>query len=132
MRHSPLFSAITPRKLFLIDGLGALLSAIMLGLVLARFEAFFGVPARVLHLLTAVALAFFLNSMGCYFANRKSWQPWMKGIAIANLLYCLLTVILIIKLHEAITIWGLLYFGGEMLIVLALAGFEWRFVANND
>ena len=36
---------INPYKLFLVDGIGAMNSAVMLGLVLARFEKIFGKKA---------------------------------------------------------------------------------------
>ena len=118
---------ISPGTLFLVDALGALFSAIMLGILLARFEEFFGVPENLLYILAAIAFAFFLNSLSCFLFNRKNWQPWMRGIAVANALYCVLTAILLVVLHEAITVWGLLYFLVEMLIVLVLARMEWIF-----
>jgi len=48
---------ISNRKLlFLIDGLGGIATASMMGLVLPRFQAWIGLPARVLHLLAIVGL----------------------------------------------------------------------------
>jgi hypothetical protein len=42
----------------LIDSLGALLSALILGLVLTRWESVFGMPKRVLYFLAAIAAVF--------------------------------------------------------------------------
>lgn len=43
-----------PKKLFQIDGLGAILSAILLGIILVRFERFFGIPVSTLYFLASL------------------------------------------------------------------------------
>lgn len=113
---------LTVSQLFLIDGLGALLTALMLGLVLPRFEVFFGVPPALLYPLAGVGAAFAVYSLSCH-----RWAPrprLLLGIATANTLYCLVTLLLLGFLHQAITGWGVAYFVGEILLVLGLVWVE--------
>ncbi|MCF6348539.1 MAG: hypothetical protein L3J20_09610 [Flavobacteriaceae bacterium] len=80
-----------PKKLFLIDSLGAFITAFLLGVVLTRFEVVFGMPKTVLYYLSLIALIFSIYSICCHFLLEKNWKPYLKGIIIANLTYCLIT-----------------------------------------
>lgn len=116
-----------PRKLFLVDSLGALLSAILLGLVLARFEPTFGMPQNVLYVLAVIPCIFSIYSFFCFFKNIRKWQLYMKIIAIANMLYCCLTLSLMMYFYQKLTVLGLLYFGLEIIVVVVLAFIELKF-----
>ncbi|MFY7840302.1 MAG: hypothetical protein ACOVP7_08490 [Lacibacter sp.] len=115
---------LTAQKLFLIDGMGAILSAVMLGSVLTRYEAFFGMPKNVLFVLMAVALL--LSVYSFTHAAKQPANPLkrLKLIAVANICYCLLTVALMIAFYPQLTMYGLLYFIGELIIILSLAFLE--------
>ena len=113
-------------KLFLIDGLGALLSAIMLGVVLPRFEAMIGMPPKILYVLAFLACLFAIYSLSCFFRNMENWKPYLKFIAIVNLLYCCLTLGCIIFLHQEVTVLGMIYFIVEIIIIVILAIIELR------
>jgi hypothetical protein len=52
------WSNTNPKKLFLIDGLGALLSAILLGVVLVQLEYLFGIPKSTLYFLASLPCLF--------------------------------------------------------------------------
>jgi len=117
---------ILPKKLFLIDGLGALLTAALLAFLLANLESFFGMPQRILYPLAVVALAFAIYSFSCFSFLKKNWGRFLIVIALANLTYCAVTLYFIISLFEQLTIWGILYFIGEILIVVSLAVVELR------
>ncbi|OWP61469.1 hypothetical protein CDA63_19275 [Hymenobacter amundsenii] len=123
-----LFAAPTPsrQRLFLLDGVGAVLSALCLGAVLPRFERALGVPAAVLHPLAAIAGALATGSLLCYWANPRPWQPWLRAIAAANLLYGVLTACLLAFGPWCVTAWGWGYFGLELAVVALLAGGEVR------
>ncbi len=114
------------KRLFLIDGLGAVLSAFSLGFVLVQLEAYIGMPRDVLYGLAAVAGVFAMYSLSCHFRFPTHWQPYLRGISIANLLYCMVTLGLVIYYFPRLTVWGVLYFVFEMLIVLTLVRIEWR------
>lgn len=113
-----------PKKLFLIDCLGALISAFLLGVVLVLFEEFIGMPKEVLYYLALIACIFAVYSFFCYFHFPNNWQPFMKAIAIANLLYCLTTIGLVIYFYSQLTTLGAMYFLGELAIIIALISLE--------
>ncbi len=119
-----------PKQLFLIDSVGALISAIMLGLVLTTFEEWFGMPSRALYLLALLAGLFFLYSYSRYRINSERWRPYLKVIAIINLLYCFLTLNLVVYFYSSLTVLGLVYFVGEIVIILALAVIELKTAAR--
>jgi hypothetical protein len=114
------------RKLFLIDSLGALLTAILLGFVLARFEPVFGMPKKVLYILSFIACIFFIYSFLCFLGKVENWRRYLKIIAVANLLYCCLTIVLAIYFFQKLTIPGLIYFALEIVVVTVLAIIELR------
>lgn len=115
-----------PKRLFLIDGIGALVSAAMLGLVLVRFEAFFGMPEQALMLLAAAPIGFALYDIVSYLTASRHTAILLKGISLLNVGYCGFSVALLVKHADQLTTWGWLYFVGELLIVLTLAGIEWN------
>jgi len=121
---SELLSKIKPRNLFLIDSMGALVSAALLGLVLANFEEVFGMPRKVLYPLAFTACGFAAYSMSCFLANPQKWRLYLKIIAIVNLLYCCLTLGLVIDRRAELSLWGWMYFVGEVVVVASLAIIE--------
>jgi len=70
------------RRLFLIDGIGALVSAVMLGLVLTVWAPVFGMPRRVLIPLALVAAGFAIYSLTC--SVRTHDPKFLFAIAVAN------------------------------------------------
>lgn len=123
----PFLNNITshPKQIFLIDALGAVLSAFSLGVVLVQLEAYFGMPKNILYILAGIAAVFAIYSFVCYFFSTKIWRPHLlKGIMVANLLYCCLTLILVLYFYQQLTILGWIYFLLEMLIIVVLVRVE--------
>jgi hypothetical protein len=123
-------SEISPRKLFLVDSLGALLSAILLGLALIRFENIFGIPQNVLYVLSVIPCIFAIYSFLCFLSKAENLQPLMRIIAIANLFYCCLTAGLMVCFYQKLTVLGLIYFVLEIIIISILAFIELKIVSN--
>ncbi len=115
-----------PYQLFKLDAFGAGVTAFMLGVVLVYFQPYFGVPIHILRLLAALPIFYFLYSFYCFWRKPKNWRPLLKGIAFANLAYCLLTLGLMIFLSENFTALGFLYFIGEIIIIVVLSWHELR------
>lgn len=115
---------LDPRKLFLIDACGALLSAFLLGIILTRFESTFGMPRNVLYFLALVPCIFALYSFSCFFKMPEKWQPFLKAIAYSNQLYCCVTMGLVLYFYQQLTWLGVGYFVVEIVIVVTLAGIE--------
>jgi len=115
-----------PKKIFLIDGLGGLVTATLLYTVLARFEPFFGMPRSVLYWLSGMGCLYATYSFSCYYLLNDNWKPYLRVIALANVGYCCLTFGLLFFHAQSLSIWGFAYFLGEIAIILALARIESR------
>lgn len=121
--------AAQPRRIFLIDGLGALVSTASLGAVLCFFEQEFGLPTQAYTPLLVIALAFCGYSFCCFCFVGKHWRPFLRVIATANLLYCILTASVLAIHSHSVTVWAYLYFSGEILVVLSLVYVEFSLAA---
>ena len=117
------------KKLFLLDAAGALLSAFLLGVVLVRLESFFGIPRSTLYFLAALPVVFAMYDFYCYYKVEGSLEKYLKGIAVVNLFYCGISLLLALYHIEYITIYGWVYIIVEIIIVMALALYELK-VAN--
>ncbi len=113
-----------PKTLFLIDSIGALATAFFLYVVLRNFNEYFGMPLTTLNYLSSIAACLCIYSTTCFVIIKKNWIPFIMIISIANLLYCILTIVLIIFYHHQLTIFGTAYFLGEIAIILGLVYIE--------
>jgi hypothetical protein len=117
---------LNPKKLFLLDGLGACLTAFLLGIVLTAFNEYFGMPQKTLNVLALIALGFAFYSFFCFFFIGSTWRFFLKIIAAANLLYCCLTTVLVIYFYPQLTVFGVIYFLLEIVVVCGLVFVELR------
>lgn len=113
-----------PQKLFLVDGVGALISAFLLGVVLVNFEEVFGMPKDALYFLAILPIFFAAYDFICYFLKLDNWQPFLKVIAILNICYCILSIIEMTIHYDSLTKLGIAYFVGEIIIVFGLGLYE--------
>lgn len=117
-----------PRTVFLIDGIGAVLSTMLL-LVVGYFEDAFGMQKEVLHRLVPITILFSIYSLACYSLKPQNWKRYLDLIAIANFLYCFITVGLIVHYFNQLTPLGVIYFLIEIVVILILCRIEWRMAA---
>jgi len=115
-----------PRLLFFIDGFGAIVSCIFLGIVLPYLISYVGMPLKVLYFLAALPIGFAIFSFSCYFLKIKQWKPYMKTISIINTMYCLLSLFFLVLHFEKLEPLGVLYFIVEICLVLFIALIEWK------
>jgi cation transport ATPase len=113
-----------PNILFLIDGLGAMLTAVCLMLVLRNFNEYFGMPKTILTWLSCIAACFCIYSIACYFFLTNYWTPFINGIMFANLLYCVVTTGLLIIYYPQLKIIGAAYFLLEIALIFGLVYLE--------
>jgi len=118
------------KKLFLIDGLGALISAFLLGVVLVHFQALVGIPRSTLYFLAFLPCLFAVYDFIVYVKVRTGLAAFLKIIAVVNILYCVLSIGLAIWHRDQITALGWAYVIGEVILVAALAVYEWRVAAT--
>ena len=116
---------LNPKKLFLIDAFGAILSAFLLGVVLVKFEEIFGIPTSVLYFLATIPILFVIYDVFCYQKHLKIGLL-LKGVAVLNILYCCISIGLISYHFSTITILGWTYIIVESILVSCLAMIEFR------
>jgi len=115
---------LKPKTVFLIDALGAALTAIFLIAVLKTFNEYFGMPQETLTILSILALVLAIYSFSCFVFLDNNSQKLISPIIVANLAYCILTLVLAIYYYNKLTILGLIYFVGEILIICGLVYIE--------
>lgn len=103
----------------LLDGLGAIITAIMCQVV-ARLESFFGMPKEIMLVLSGVAICFAAFSFFSYLFVKNDFKRCLSIILTANITYCLATFILAVIHIEKLTGFGIAYFAGEIIIVAIL------------
>jgi len=117
------------RKMLLIDGGGAFLSSVLIGIVLVEYQTLIGMPARILYLLSSIPLLFTVYDAISYLSKNADHNILLKGIAYANMGYILISAILIILHRKILTGLGLAYFCTEIVILVFLVMIELR-IAN--
>jgi hypothetical protein len=113
------------RTIFLLDGIGALVSLTVTGLILPHFSEILGLSKNLIYILAVFPAIYTLYSFGCYVLT-KTTKPWMLlTIITGNLIYCLVSASLIL-LMETLTLPGKTLLFGEILIILAVIALELR------
>jgi len=119
-----------PKKIFLIDALGALLSAILLYGILAQLEEYFGMPSKVLYTLSGVAFCLFMYSICCYQLINSNWKPFLRIIIGCNSIYLLVSIACIVIHANELTELGWMYFILEFVVVGILIIVEYKIYSN--
>lgn len=115
------------KSLFLVDALGALFTACMVGMVLPKFAYLIGMSERILLVLSIVALFFSVYSFGCYWRKTTDWR-FLASIAAANIVYCIATLSIVAWQFEQLTLLGIGYFLGEATLIIILVVYECKAV----
>jgi hypothetical protein len=112
----------TLRRWLLLDGLGATVSAVSLGLILPALDDYFGMPRIALIPLALIAAVFALTSIaGALQLLAISPALHLRRIAFANLSYCLLTAACLAYYRHTLLAFDYVYFVGEILLVTFLS-----------
>ncbi len=119
------------KNIFLIDGIGGFLSALTLGIILTMLEI--GLPDQILFTLSSIAFIYGIYSLSCHF-GKKTQPIWLKVISIANLTYCLATIVILFLYYKQMTTLGIIYFILEILIIFTVVWIEFRLITfiNKD
>lgn len=118
----------TARKLLVIDAFGAAYSAVMLGLVLVAFEAFFGIPPHVLYVLAAIPLTLMLFDVYALLQPFDFQMFALRRIAWLNRSYILLSLALVGMHASDVQLLGWVYILIEALVVWGLSSIQLRHV----
>lgn len=125
-------SIFTPRRVFLVDGLGALCTAFCIWLLMSWLTEQVGLPVEVMRILFRVALIFAAYSLACHFIQPAARRPWLALIMTANLLYAFATVLLLWTHRSGMQPLGWVYFMGEILVIVILLRWEWQVLRNGS
>jgi len=106
-----------PRSIFLIDAIGALITALFLLGILAQLENYFGMPSKVLYLLSVIAFCLFLYSISCHRLIKSNGKPFLSLLIFFNLIYLLISIGMVIKYYVNLTKLGVIYFILELIII---------------
>lgn len=116
--------AKTPNKLFMLDGIGAVVSALFLGMILPNTENIFGFPKSVLYLLSGFPICFAFYDLFAYYLLNDKYHLFLRFIASANIAYCIISIGVAFNHQDKILIPGWLYLIGEIIIVTLLVSIE--------
>jgi hypothetical protein len=121
---------LNAKTILFVDGAGAMVSAVSLGVVLPAIQPWIGMPTYILYPLALVACVFGTYSFSArQFAN-LSKPIWLRIIIAANLSYCVATLALLGVHASDLTYLGFTYFILELAIVGALVAAEYRVHRN--
>ncbi len=114
----------TPKQLFLIDGIGAIISALLLGVILVKFEENFGIPKSTLYFLAVLPIFFAVFDFYCYLKVKLNHHKFLKIIALFNVTYCFISISFAFYHTNTITTMGWIYIISEVLVILILSFIE--------
>lgn len=114
----------SPKQLLWLDAAGALFTALFL-LILAQFESVFGMPKAIVHALVipAILLSIFSGSAAVF--STKHQNRFLRIVAVANSIYCGITLSLVVNFYSMLTVLGIGYFVSEMILIGFLVRLEW-------
>lgn len=115
--------SIKPKKLFLIDAIGALISSTFIAFGVFYLDDFIRMPKKILIILCLIPVLYFFYSFTYYlkaYKNEKLKNP-LKIIAISNLCYSVLTLSLLFYFFPKITVLEMTYFILEVMILIVLS-----------
>ncbi len=113
-----------PKKLLIIDGVGAIISAFLLGVVLVKFENIFGIPKQTLYILASLPVLFAIYDLYAFKQENNKIYMFIKNIALLNILYCFILIGFAFYHIETIKFFGWIYIIVEIFIVAILASIE--------
>lgn len=113
-----------PRTMFLLDGLGGLVTAGMLCVVLPSMHTMVGLSPQLLRTLGAIGAAYATYSLGCFALVGARWPRALAVLLVANVLYCAVSALVVRRHLDALTTLGIAYFALEIVAITALVGLE--------
>lgn len=119
----------TPRTLFIVDGVGALVTALLVGVVLPTLREHIGMPRPVLRALALTAAVFAAYSLTCAATGPTRWPRYLRTIAVANAMYCVVTAGCLFYFRARLAVGDWIYFVGEIVVVGTLVALELRTAA---
>lgn len=109
------------RRLFLIDAVGAAVTALLLWQLIGRFPQLFGVPLFWIRWLSRIAIVYSTYSLLCYIIRPGFAGKFLKIIATANIIYCAIILLMIVTNFNSLSALAIAYFIVEIGVIGYLA-----------
>lgn len=113
-----------PKQLFLLDAIGAFITATFIGVVMRNNIDIFGLPPQEAVVMTFIAYSFFCFSGICYLFVKNKHYKYIFTIASANSLYVLLSFFIFFNHFNDLTPFGIMYLLSEMATIILLVTLE--------
>ncbi|MFV5703231.1 hypothetical protein ACM55F_15285 [Flavobacterium sp. XS2P12] len=113
-----------PKILFVVDTIGALLSCAFLFMIAKKFSLNFGISETVWVNLSLIALLMAFYSTFCSLGVKHRWMSFLISISVINIIYCALTIGVLIYHWSELTALGKTYLSAEIVVILLLVFFE--------
>ena len=113
---------------FLWDGVGALVSALLLGVMLPAIHPLIGMPVPILSQLATLAFLYAVYDFCCLRWVDKHDPKWLGVVIFANLFHVIVTMRYLWIYALEIKPWGFAYFVGEILVVLVIVFYELKII----
>lgn len=113
-----------PKKLLLLDAMGAFITATFIGVVMRNHIDIFGLPPQEAVVMTFIAYSFFCFSGICYLLVQNKQYKYIYIIASANSLYILLSFFIFLNHFKDLTPFGIVYLISEIVTIILLVTLE--------
>jgi hypothetical protein len=123
-----------PKYIFVLDGVGALLSLLGLLLLFLFFQKEVGFSTGVFGVLLVAAMLLAAFDFFCYFKIEPPYQRHMLMLAMGNIAYIIFTAVGLFYHAQQVSVFAWSYFLLELVILMALVVLELQvaFVANTE
>lgn len=118
-----------PRRVLIIDLVGASVTSLLTILLLASGLVPTGLPVWLLYSMALTAGGFACFDIAAYFIVPNT-KIALAAIAMLNLAYCIGVIVICAVFFQSITLLALLYFAIEIPIILAVASWEFSTARN--
>ena len=115
-----------PRRIFLFDGLGAVITILFLRIILVQLNDLVGIPISTLTILASLPMAFILIDVVGYVFFERIGPLVLKLIMTLNISYCFLSLYFGWLDFASITWLGWTYLMIEILIIVGVVLLESR------
>ena len=113
-----------PRLIFLIDLAGALITMMILLFVVGNRPHWFGIPISAIRIMLFMALCISIYDLRCYTSQYTHFKHHVAFLALLNIVYIILTAILLLVHAGSLTGLGVTYIIGEMIVIAVLVRYE--------
>ena len=119
------------KQVFLIDGIGAIISAIFLSIVY-YIDQVFAVPGNMYKQLILFPVVFAVYSIICSCIHLSKWKIFLSLIALCNVLYASYSLLLAYQYRNELSLPGILYFISETVIILLIVFVEIKCILRKE